>query len=176
MDEDAALAALFNTATQPEQHSTPPPTAQLVTVVITIHDNALQQALLQAQGNLHCAEAQAARLQAEADALRAQLQQAAPRPPSVQAGQSHDVHQVLQQLRAAQQRANAVAAEHAAAVQTVSGLQRQLSEQGGSLADTQGANQTLRRELQAAQATAAEASGTVELVRYGERRSAADVL
>ena len=169
MEEDAALAVLFNTDTQPEQHRTCSPAAQLVTVVITIHDDALQQALLQAQSHFQRAKDQAAQLQTQLNALRAQLQQAASPQPSTEAGQSHDVHQLLKQLQAAQQQADAAAAQHAAAVQTVNGLQRQLSEQDSRLVEAQGATRTLRTELQAAQATAAEASGTVQRLRYGAK-------
>lgn len=50
---------------------------QLVTVVITIHDDALQQALQQARHDLQTAQAHSAELQAQADSLRAELHSAA---------------------------------------------------------------------------------------------------
>ena len=169
-DEVAALTSLFDTNPQPEQPSLQPSAAQLVTVVITIHDDALQQALQQAQADLRRSQAQAAQLQTQSDALRAELQQAVPAlsaeaPVADSAVLSHEMHEVVQQLEAARQQAGVAAAQHAADVETVSRLQRQVSQQGDALAEEQGANQELRRQLEAAQAAAAESAGTMQRLR-----------
>lgn len=154
----------------PEQHSIDSPAPQLVTVVITIHDEALQQALHQAQTNLQLTQTQAAQLQTQADALRTELQQAAVVSTSASTADStshsHDVHDLQAQLQAALQQAGAAAAQHAAAVAATTDLRRQLTQQGSSLAEEQRVNGTLRTELQAAEATVAETSGTVQLLRY----------
>ena len=146
------------------------PAPQLVTVVITIHNDALQQALQQAQGELQLAQAQAAQLQAQADALQAELQQAASVPLSASTAYStnhtHDVRDLKDQLQAALQQAGSAAAQHAAAVAKTADLQRQLTHNGSKLVEEQRANRSLRTELQAAEATVAETSGTVQLLRY----------
>ena len=182
----APLASLFEDRTQPELRSTDSHAPQLVTVVITIHDDALQQALSQAQRDLHDAWAQTAQLQTQADTLRAELLQAASASASTTASataadQSHDaptastadpadqscdVHQLQEQLQSALQQAESAAAQHATAVQTMNDLQRQLTQHGSSLAEEQRANQMLRAGLQAVEATVAETSGAVQLLRY----------
>lgn len=152
------------------EHSIDSSAPQLVTVVITIHDEALQQALHQAQSDLQLAQTQAAQLQSQAAALRTELQQAASVPASASTADStnhsHDVRDLQNQLQAALQQAGVFAAQHATAVATTTDLQRQLTQQGSSLAEKQRVNGTLRIELQAAEATVAETSGTVQLLRY----------
>ncbi len=77
-DFDEVLSMLFHEDTQPQQHDAGDQAqAQLVTVIITIHDDALQQALQQAQHDLQTAHAHSAELQAQADSLRAELHSAA---------------------------------------------------------------------------------------------------
>jgi chromosome segregation ATPase len=77
-DGDEVLSMLFREDTQPQQHSAGGQAqAQLVTVIITIHDDALQQALQQAQRDLQTAHAHSAELQAQADSLKAELHSAA---------------------------------------------------------------------------------------------------
>lgn len=179
------MAFLFEDHIQPEMHSTNSHASQLVTVVITIHDDALQQALSQAQRDLCDARVQTAQLQTQADTLRAELLQAAAASASTTASstaadqlhdaptastadpadQLQDVHQLQQQLQSALQQAESAAAQHATAVNTMTNLQRQLTQHGSSLAEEQRANQMLRADLQAAEATAAETSGTVQLLR-----------
>ena len=68
------LSMLFPEA---EQHTAAQEDTRLVTVVITIHDDALQQALQQARHDLQTAQAHSAELQAQADSLRAELHSAA---------------------------------------------------------------------------------------------------
>lgn len=183
-EAEAALATLFEDHTQPELHSTGSNAPQLVTIVITIHDDALQQALDQAQRDLHAAQAQTDQLQSQAETLRAELQKAAS--PSVSAlaipaavDQSQDApiastdsadspcdaHQLQEQLQSALQQAESAAAQHVTAVATMDDLRRQLTEQGSSLAEEQRANQVLRTDLQAAEATVLETSGTVQVLR-----------
>ena len=184
-DAGAALASLFEDNTQPGLHGTGSNAPQLVTIVITIHDDALQQALDQAQRDLHAAQAQAAHLQTQAETLRAELQQAASSSASTitiaaasdqpqdaptasgtnSADVSCDAHQLQEQLRSALQQAERAAAQHATAVTTMDDLRRQLTEQGSSLAEEQRASQVLRADLQAAQATVTETSGAVQLLR-----------
>lgn len=153
-----------------EQHDGDLPASQLVTVVITIHDDALQQALHQAQTELQIAQAQAAQLQNQADALRAELQQAASVPLSASTADltnhSHEVRHLQDQLQAALQQAGSAAAQHATAVEVTTDLQQQLTQHGRSLGEEQRANRLLRTELQAAQATVAATSGTVQVLRY----------
>jgi hypothetical protein len=75
---DEVLSMLFHEDAQPQQHNAGEQAqAQLVTVIITIHDDALQQALQQAQRDLQTAHAHSAQLQAQADSLRAELHSAA---------------------------------------------------------------------------------------------------
>ena len=77
-DVDEVLSMLFHEDTQPQQHNAGGQAqAQLVTVIITIHDDALQQALQQAQRDLQTAHTHSAELQAQADSLRAELYSAA---------------------------------------------------------------------------------------------------
>ena len=77
-DVDEVLSMLFHEDTQPQQHNAGGQAqAQLVTVIITIHDDALQQALQQAQRDLQTAHAHSAELQAQADSLTAELHSAA---------------------------------------------------------------------------------------------------
>ena len=76
-DEAEVLRTLFCEDLQSEQHR--PASVgdvHLVTVTIIIHDEALQQALLQAQHDLQHAREHATQLEAQADSLRAELQQA----------------------------------------------------------------------------------------------------
>lgn len=181
----AALASLFDDHAQPELHGTGSNAPQLVTIVITIHDDALQQALDQAQRDLHAAQAHTAQLQTQAETLRAELQKAAPSSASTMtiaaagdqpqdaptdsspdsADVACDAHQLQEQLRSALQQAESAAAQHATAVTTMDDLRKQLTEQGSSLAEEQRASQVLRTDLQAAQATVTETSGTVQLLR-----------
>ena len=77
-DVDEVLSMLFHEDTQPQQHNAGRQAqAQLVTVIITIHDDVLQQALQQAQRDLQTAHAHSAELQAQADSLRAGMHSAA---------------------------------------------------------------------------------------------------
>ena len=71
--QDTAAEATL-AAVAPATHPAVPQGHQLVTVVINIHDDALQQALHQAQQDLHRAEGHSASLQQQIDALTAQLQ------------------------------------------------------------------------------------------------------
>ena len=166
----APLASLFEDVSHPEQHSKDSPAPQLVTLVITIHDDALQQALHQAQRDWHDAQALAAQLQTQADSLRAELQQAASISASAStadsAVQSQEVPRLQEQLQAALQQAGNAAAQHAAAVDAMNELERQVTQHGSSLAEEQRANQILRTDLQAAEAAVAETSGTVQVLRY----------
>ena len=76
-DEAEVLRTLFCEDLQSEQHR--PASVgdvHLVTVTITIHDEALQQALQQAQHDLQRAWEHSTQLEAQADSLRAELQQA----------------------------------------------------------------------------------------------------
>ena len=181
----AALASLFEDNTQPELHSTGSNAPQLVTIVITIHDDALQQALDQAQRDLQAAQAQTTQLQTQAETLRAELQKAAsssaptmalpaaadqpqdaPTASSTDSADvSSDAYQLQEQLRSALQQAESAAAQHATAVAAMDDLHKQLTEQGSGLAEEQRASQVLRTDLQAAQATVVETSGTVQLLR-----------
>lgn len=61
-------------AAAPAAHPAAPQGHQLVTVVINIHDDALQQALHQAQQDLYRAQGHSASLQQQINALTAQLQ------------------------------------------------------------------------------------------------------
>lgn len=180
----AALASLFEDNTQAGPHGTASNAPQLVTIVITIHDSALQQALDQAQRDLRAAWAQTAQLQTQADTLRAQLQKAAspsastmttaaaadqpqnaPTASTDSADVSCDASQLQEQLRSAVQQAESAAAQHATAVATMDDFRRQLMQQGSGLAEEQRANQILRTDLQAAEATVTETSGTVQVLR-----------
>ncbi len=77
-DVGEVLSMLFHEDTQPQQPDAGGQAqAQLVNVIITIHDDALQHALHQAQRDLQTAHAHSAELQAQADSLRAELHSAA---------------------------------------------------------------------------------------------------